>query len=153
MWEPSSTYTPVRSRLSGSKNYILSYFVITIFKNWMHPEKKDKSNLTNNKNVCITDNGSKQMKNLLTTSGLLYLSWYNNRSYVSEHILDKTQTLASDAFDEHTVNNFSTTIITYHPGLVHQASSPSCPSSGRICRSTQSPTAQIKKKNFSATFQ
>jgi hypothetical protein len=34
--------------------------------------------------------------------------------------------------------NFSTITITYHPGLVQQASSG---------RSTQSPTAQIKKNN------
>jgi hypothetical protein len=33
--------------------------------------------------------------------------------------------------------NFSTLTITYHPGLVQKAS---------ICRSTQSPTLQIKKK-------
>jgi hypothetical protein len=60
-----------------------------------------------NKDACITDSGSKQMKSLFNTSGLLYhLSRYNDRSYVSEHILDKTQTLASDAFNVHTVNNF-----------------------------------------------
>jgi hypothetical protein len=36
-------YTPVRSRLSGSKNYRLFFVVITILKNWMHPEKKDRA--------------------------------------------------------------------------------------------------------------